>query len=137
MVVIPNSVIAKAIVTNHRKLDEPYISSLALNIDSAVSPARVIQVLESATSDSPGITPGNKPTAYACGFAGSLVTYNLYFAVDSFAGAPEVQSRVIMRITDALRSEKIQIGALPTDVRIVPNDTVGKVPSSVARSAAA
>jgi small-conductance mechanosensitive channel len=33
MVVIPNSVIAKAIVTNHRKLNEPHISSLSLKID--------------------------------------------------------------------------------------------------------
>jgi small-conductance mechanosensitive channel len=137
MVVIPNSVIAKAIVTNHRKLDEPYISSLALNIDSAVSPARVIEVLESATSASPGIAPGNKPMAYASGFSDSLVTYKLYFAVDGFVGAPEVQSRVIMRVTDALRSQKIQIGALPTNVRIIPNETGGELPAIIARSAVA
>ncbi len=117
MVVIPNSVIAKAIVTNHRKLDEPYISSLTLNIDSAVSPARVIGILQSATSATAGIAPGNKPMVNACGFADSLVTYKIYFAVDGFGAAPEVQSRVIMRVTDALRSEKIQIGAPPTDVR--------------------
>ena len=54
MVVIPNSVIAKAIVTNHRKLNEPYISSLSLKIDSAVSPARVIKALESAADASRG-----------------------------------------------------------------------------------
>ncbi|MGD0503667.1 MAG: mechanosensitive ion channel domain-containing protein [Steroidobacteraceae bacterium] len=128
MVVIPNSVIAKAIVTNHRKLDAPYISSLALNIDSAVSPARVIEALVTAASTSPGVAQGNKPAAYACGFADSLVTYKLYFAVDSFIATPEVQSAVIIRITDALRSGKIQIGALPTDVRILPNDAVAGAP---------
>jgi small-conductance mechanosensitive channel len=137
MVVIPNSVIAKAIVTNHRKLDEPYISSLALNIDSAVSPSRVIGVLQSATSATPGIAPGNMPLVYACGFAGSLVIYKIYFAVDGFEGAPEIQSRVIMRVTDALQNEKIQIGALPTDVRILPNEKPGDIPPIIARSAVA
>jgi len=124
MVVIPNSVIAKAIVTNHRKLNEPYISSLSLKIDSAVSPARVIQALESAASASLGGASGNKPAAYACGFADSLVTYKLYFAVESFLLTSEVQSQVIIRVTDALRSEGIHIGALPTDVRIIPSDCV-------------
>jgi small-conductance mechanosensitive channel len=124
MVVIPNSVIAKAIVTNHRRLNEPYLSSLSLEIDSAVSPARVINALESAASASRGVSSGNKPAAYACGFVDSLVTYKLYFAVESYLLAPEVQSQVITGVTDALRSEGIQIGSLPTDIRIVPNDPV-------------
>ncbi len=34
---------------------------------------------------------------YACGFDGSLVTYKIYFAVDGFEAAAEIQSRVIMR----------------------------------------
>jgi hypothetical protein len=52
------------------------------------------------------------------------VTYKLYFAVESYLLAPEVQSQVITGVTDALRSEGIQIGSLPTDIRIVPNDPV-------------
>jgi small-conductance mechanosensitive channel len=125
MVVIPNSVIAKAIVTNHRKLNEPYISSLSLMIESAVSPVRVIKALESAASAILGAASGNKPTAYACGFTDSLVNYKLYFAVDSFLLTSEVQSRVITQVTDALKGEGIQIGAPPTDIRIAPNDVGG------------
>jgi small-conductance mechanosensitive channel len=130
MVVIPNSVIAKAIVTNHRRLNEPYLSSLSLKIDSAVSPARVIKALESAAGASPGVAPGNKPAAYACGFADSLVAYKLYFAVESFTLTADVLSQVITRVTDRLRGEGIQIGAQPTEIRIIPNDIepgVGKV----------
>jgi small-conductance mechanosensitive channel len=122
MVVIPNSVIAKAIVTNHRKLNEPHISSLSLQIDSAVPCARVIKTLESAAGASLGSASGNKPAAYACGFADSLVTYKLYFAVESFILTPEAQSQIITRVTDAFRSEGIHIGTMPTDVRIIPND---------------
>ena len=120
MVVIPNSVIAKAIVTNHRKLNEPYISSVSLKIDSTVSPARVIKVLESAAAAGPGIDSANKPAAYACGFADSLVTYRLYFSVESFILTSAVQSQVITRVTDLLRSEGIDIGTLATDVRLIP-----------------
>jgi small-conductance mechanosensitive channel len=130
MVVIPNSVMAKAIVTNHRKLDSPYVSSLALNIDSAVPSARVIEMLLAAASTSPGVAPGNKPVAYACGFADSMVTYRLYFAVDSFMATPEVQSQVIARVTDALRNSKIQIGSMPTSVRILPNESVPEMARS-------
>ncbi|MGA2840188.1 MAG: mechanosensitive ion channel family protein [Steroidobacteraceae bacterium] len=128
MIVIPNSVISKAIVTNHRQLNEPYLCSLSLRIDSSVSPARVIKVLQSAASESHGVVPGNTPAAYACGFADSLVTYKLYFAVESYALTPEVQSEVITRVTDALLIDGIQIGTLPTDVRIIQNEAVAGAP---------
>ncbi len=124
MVVIPNSVIAKAIVTNHRKLNEPHISSLSLKIDASFSPASVIKALESAASASPGLASGNKPTACACGFADSLVIYKLYFAVESFVLTSEVLSEVTIRVADTLRSAGIQVGAPPTDIRIIPNETV-------------
>ena len=122
MVVIPNSVIAKAIVTNHRKLNEPHVSSLSLKIDASLSPVSIIKALESAASASPGVASGSKPAAYACGFADSLVIYKLYFAVESFILTPEVLSQVTIRVTETLRSEGIQVGALPTDIRIIPND---------------
>jgi len=128
MIVIPNSVISKAVVTNHRKLNEPYLCSLSLNVDSSVSPARVITALQSAASASLDVVPGNTPAAYACGFDDSLVTYKLYFAVESYALTPEVQSEVITRVTDALLIDGIQIGTLPTDVRIIQNEAVAGAP---------
>ena len=80
MVVIPNSVIAKAIVTNHRKLNEPHMSSLSVRVDASFSPASVIKALESAASTSPGVAPGSKPVAYACGFADIRIISNAKFA---------------------------------------------------------
>jgi small-conductance mechanosensitive channel len=131
MVVIPNSVIAKAIVTNHRRLNEPHLSSLSLKIDASLSPASIIKALESAASASPGVASGSKPAAYACGFADSLVIYKLYFAVENFILTSEVLSQVTIRVTDTLRSEGIQVGALPTDIRIIPNAKVaGALPAA-------
>jgi small-conductance mechanosensitive channel len=128
MIVIPNSVISKAVVTNHRKLNEPYLCTLSLNVDSSVSPARVITALQLAASAGLDVVPGNTPAAYACGFDDSLVKYKLYFAVESFARAPEVQSKVIIRVTEALRIDGIQIGTLPTDVRIIQDEAVAGAP---------
>jgi small-conductance mechanosensitive channel len=121
MVVIPNSVIAKAIVTNHRRLDEPRVSSLSLKIDASLSSAGIIKALESAAIASPGVASGSKPAAYACGFDESAVIYKLYFAVETFILTAEVLSQVTIRVADILRSQGIQVGALPTDIRIIPN----------------
>ena len=59
MIVIPNSVIAKAIVTNHRRLNDPHVCTLALKIDGTVSPAHVIEALQEAARASPGVARAN------------------------------------------------------------------------------
>lgn len=53
-----------------------------------------------------------------------MVIYKLYFAVESFMLTSDVLSQVTIRVTDTLRSEGIQVGAPPTDIRIIPTDTV-------------
>jgi small-conductance mechanosensitive channel len=140
MIVIPNSVIAKAIVTNHHKLNEPYLHSLSLAVDQTVPPALVIKALQSAAGTSSSIVPGSTPTVYACGFADALVAYELCFAVDDFAHTADVKSEVITRVIDALQVEGIQIGTLPADVRIIRNveeASARKItPSAVAQSSA-
>lgn len=121
MVVIPNSVIAKAMVRSHRRLNQPYVSSIALKIDSAIASAHIIKLLESAASAAPGIATGHKPTGYACGFDDAQVSYRLYFGVESFELTADVLSQVIIRVTDALRREAIPIGAPPSIVKIGAN----------------
>jgi len=127
MVIIPNSVIAKAIVTNHRKLNQPYLSSFAINIDSSVAASRVIKVLESAASGIPGVAADRKPTGDAYGFSDSQVAYRLYFGVDSFERVVDVLSQVIIHVTDALRGEEISIGSPPTALAILANPPVAPI----------
>lgn len=124
MVVIPNSVVAKAVVTNHSRLHEPYICTIRVKIDHIVSPARVIEVLHAAASATPGVTPGTTPTAYICGFDDTLLTYELSFAVNHFTSTPGVQSDVIRAVAETLQSTGIHIGTPPQDVRIVGGDIV-------------
>ncbi len=134
MIVIPNSVIAKAIVTNHRKLNEPYVHSLSLAVGQTVPPALVIKTLQSAASTSSSIVPGSTPTAYACGLSDALVDYELCFAVDDFAHTADVKSEIIRRVIDALQIEGIQVGTPPANVGLIGNVAEAAIKSTVNHS---
>jgi small-conductance mechanosensitive channel len=128
IVVIPNSVIARAAVTNHRRLNKPHLCTLNLKIDHMVPPDRVIDALQAAAGSSPGIAPGSRPIAYACEFVDTLVLYKICFGIDDFSEVPTVRSAVIIRMRNALLRAGIQVGAAAMDVRIVPGaaDTTAK-----------
>jgi small-conductance mechanosensitive channel len=79
----------------------------------------VIGTLQAAARCSAGISAGTIPTAYACEFSDALITYEVAFAVDSFALASRVQSEVIMRVTDDCQSMGIKIGTPAIDVRLI------------------
>lgn len=119
IVVIPNSVIAKAIVTNHRRLLESGLCTLRLSVDHRIPPPRVMQALQAAAKDCPGIAPGTPPLAYACGFTDSLIAYELYVGVDDFERMEAVRSALIVRVTGNLDDTGIPIGTAALDVRII------------------
>ena len=135
MVVIPNSVVTKAIVTNHTRPIGPHRCAIRLTVDHEVTPSRVIEALIAATADSPDVTHGTVPQAYACAFSDSLVQYEVAFAIDSFALTPGAKSAMLCRIADAFRSHDIRIGAPAMDVRIIrrgdPAATIGEPPTAV------
>jgi small-conductance mechanosensitive channel len=119
VVVIPNSVIAKAIVTNHHHRNDPYVCTLAITVDQSVSTDGVIDALQAAALASPGVVESTMPKAYARGFSDSSVAYDLYFAVKDFTDMAEVRSDVIRRVQEKLRALNIQFGNLATDVRLI------------------
>jgi small-conductance mechanosensitive channel len=117
-IVIPNSVIAKAIVTNHRHLSEPVLCMVAITMAQDVSPPKMIGLLQDAARGIPGIATHGSPSAYACGYAGELVSYQLYFGVDRFADTSGVQSAVICGIAGLLESAGLEAGVAPLKVRL-------------------
>jgi small-conductance mechanosensitive channel len=123
IVVIPNSVIAKAVVTNHRRLNDPHLCTLRVKVDHTVPPTRVIDTLQAAARGSAGISPDISPVASACEIIDALVAYEIYFGVDDFALAPTVQSEVLRRVVDAFLVAGIPIGTATMDVRVVRNGT--------------
>lgn len=118
-IVIPNSVVAKAVVTNHRRRGEAPLRTLGVKIDHLIPPSRVIEALQTAAKRSCRIAPGTAPTAYACGFSDALISYELAFAVDDFTVGWEAQSEVIGHVSDVFRDLKIQVGTPAMDVRLI------------------
>lgn len=137
MIVIPNSIAAKAIVTNHSRFQDPLICTIRVSIDHKVSTARVIDALESAASDSPGIASAVTPQACACAFSDTLIDYELTFAVYDYLSTANVRSVVIGRVAGALLGLGIQIGALGQDLRIIQDRGVGSLASDDSRAPAA
>jgi small-conductance mechanosensitive channel len=118
-IIIPNSIIAKAIVTNHRHLREPVLCMVAITIGQDVPPPRMIALLQDAARSIKGIASRAAPSAYACGFVGELVSYQLYFGVDHFADTSGVQSAVICGIAASLKSAGLEAGVTPIKVRLL------------------
>ena len=118
MIVIPNSIVAKAIVTNHRRLNRPLLCIVAITVDHRVPADRVIGELKKAAGLSAGVAGDYPPSVSACAFAGACVCYELCFGIDDFESLPVVQSAVICRVTEGFRSAAIEIGAAAIEVSI-------------------
>jgi small-conductance mechanosensitive channel len=119
LIVIPNSMVAKATVTNHSRLAHKHLCAVHIKIDHSVATAVVIGVLESAGNASPGSSGPLDAKAYAIDFSESLISYELVYRVDEFVRAPAIRSALIQRVTDALRSHAIPVGIIVTDIRIL------------------
>lgn len=124
MLIIPNSVISKSVVTNHSRPKGPHRCIVTLKVDFTVPPSRVIAALKAAALDVPGVAAGTIPQAYAIAFSDSLVDYEVAFAIDSFALTPGARSDMLGRIVDAFHGHEIRIGAPPLDIRIADRDVI-------------
>ncbi len=120
MVVIPNSAAARAVVTNHSRPPGPHRCLIRLNVDVAIAPGRVIQSLQLAAAHCPDVATGTAPQAYACAFTNGVVTYEIAFAIDSFAQTIAARSHMIIAITDTFTHLAIPIGPSATQVQILP-----------------
>lgn len=132
-VVVPNSVVSKAVVTNHSEPKGPHRCIINLSVDVAVAPSRVIAALkEVAAASSSVVVIGFPPQAYACGFSDSLVNYELAFAIDSFVLSPDARSDMLGSIADAFRGLDIHIGTPPPDgvLGISPANSAGAASAS-------
>ena len=118
-VAIPNSVVSKAIVTNHSRPKGPHRCIVRLRVDLVVPPSRVVEALKAAATGSPNIAHGTVPQAHACAFSDSLIDYELAFAIVSYAQTPSAKSEMLGRILDAFRGLDIRLGPPAMDVRII------------------
>lgn len=117
LIVIPNSMVAKTIVTNHSRLNAPHVGVVRLGVDQGVAPARVIEILKNAADKVESIAADTTSSAYACAFDDNMVTYELDFAVNDFTTLAEVQSQVIQQVLAGLQAAGIAVGRAVTDMR--------------------
>jgi small-conductance mechanosensitive channel len=133
IIVIPNSVVAKATVTSHRRLSVPRISTLEFVIIATVPVMRVIALLEAAAAGAPGISAGTHPTALAYAFRDAAIVYKLSYELDEYPATDAVTSELITRLASALLAQAIPIGPAPLRVQI----TRGAISPSVPATASA
>jgi small-conductance mechanosensitive channel len=117
--VIPNSVLAKAIVTNHSRSGDPYQCVLRVSASHLVSPDRVIAALQAAAAATRHITRGSTAQALARGFSDASINYEVTFSVDHYLQAPFAQSDVISRVVESFRAQNIAIGVPYMDIRMM------------------
>jgi small-conductance mechanosensitive channel len=138
LIIIPNSIIAKAIVRNHRPLNHPYLVTIDIEIDHSIAATRVLEVLRLAAVGRTGVSALIPPTAYACGFTDSVVAYQLCFGIESFEFLQDVQSIVIQRIMECCRVAGLRIGRGFLKVSVLPQALplgFAEVPKSVPNAA--
>jgi small-conductance mechanosensitive channel len=119
LIVIPNSVAAKSVVTNHSRANGPRICTIRVAVDQAVPTRRVLDALRAAGGAGEGVAAGTIAAAYASDIAASSVVYDLTYSVDDFAMMAVVRSDVIARVTAAFQGSGIPLGGPAMDIHIV------------------
>jgi small-conductance mechanosensitive channel len=117
IIVIPNSVIAKSIVTNHRRFHDPYLCVLRFTVDALHGPVDVIAALRGATAAA-GVAAGSG-AVYATGLGDRCVNYEVWFGVSDFANTATVRSAVVAQLYAVCRQAEYRIGAAIVDVRLM------------------
>jgi small-conductance mechanosensitive channel len=127
MIVIPNSLVAKGVVTSHHRHHDPYLCRIRVTVDGGVPPARVLAALRMAAAQVAGAVRGAVPTARACGFEDALIAYEVALPIDSFAHKPAIQSDLVERIAMAFHNDMITIGSAATEVHLLRSRAVEAV----------
>jgi small-conductance mechanosensitive channel len=118
MIVIPNSVISKAMVTNHTQPKGSRRCTINLKVDLSIPPEQVVKALMTAAASPPNPAHGSVAVAYARSFSDNLVDYQLAFPIDNFALTPSIKSEMIMRIATTFRQANIPMGTAALQVRL-------------------
>jgi small-conductance mechanosensitive channel len=123
MIVVPNSIVARSVVTNHGNRRDICLLSTRLTVDGGVPPARVLQALEAAAAKCAGSAPAPPARAYARAVQDSVISYELTVPLPSFAMTPAARSEVIEQIASAMASANISMGAAATEIRVSRADS--------------
>jgi len=118
IVVVPNSVVAKAVVTNHSHGRDDHFSAFRLMVDSAIPTETVIATIEAALNT--GLDPAvPESRAYARSAGDCVITYEVKYSVVKFGNISVLRSNAIGKIASAFAVAKLPFGSSSTAVRIL------------------
>lgn len=116
LIVIPNSVMSKAELTNHSRPTRSHARYLDVGLPYSVPPSVVKSVIVSAVSTVPGVLPEPSPGVKLKSFGDSAIIYTYYFFINEFEKVNSIEGAVQSALWYALRRADIEI---PFPIRTV------------------
>ncbi len=115
MIVVPNSTLSKAVITNYSMPEDRMSLVIQVNVASGTDPRRVEKILvdvakEAARDRCDGLLPHPEPFAqFIPGFGKSTLDFSLVVQVRKFSDQYPVQSELRKRILERFQKEGIEI----------------------------
>lgn len=133
-VVVPNSTVARSIITNYDQPEPRMALSLRVNVDYTADPDHVERVLleeaARAIGEVPGLVGEPKPVVrFIPGFGESALEFTLTCHVASFVDQFEAQHHLRKRLLQRLRAEGIAIPYPARTIHLRPSDGMAVPPS--------
>ncbi|HEV2425237.1 MAG TPA: mechanosensitive ion channel family protein [Terriglobia bacterium] len=135
MVVVPNSTLAKAVITNFSFPEERLLVSVPVSVAYGTDPRRVERILVEiagglAEENFPGLLGYTEPSALLLpGFGASTLDFTLYVSVRRFADQGRVQSELRRRILERFAKEGIEM-PFPTRALVLDPSLLGLLPKA-------
>jgi small-conductance mechanosensitive channel len=119
MVIVPNSTLSRAVVTNYSRPTTQVASSVRFDVAPGSDIDKVEDLLSDEakrSTDIPGMSPSPPPVVqFAPGFVDGVLGFTIYFQVATFTAQGGVQHALRKRVHRRLMAEKIEL-ANPTAV---------------------
>jgi len=131
-VIVPNSSMAKAVITNYSAPEQRMSTSVGVSVAYGTDPARVeralLAVAEQAVAEGlQGLLPSPAPSvAFIPGFGASSLDFSLGFQVRQFTDQYSVQSELRKRILGRFQKEGIEI-PFPTRTLVLDREALSLI----------
>ncbi len=134
MIIVPNSKLAQAIVTNFNLPEKRVAITVQLGVgydsDPEVVERVLLEIAQAAKTDVPGMAEDVEPSVRFTGFGDSALQVQLNFSVDEFALQYAVQHELRKRILLRFRQEKIDM-PFPTRTVYMKPETLPASPNDL------
>jgi CRP-like cAMP-binding protein len=125
--VVPNALLAKAVVGNFTGADSYWIKPIALTFPATVPPNKVDEALTRIACDIPGVLAEPAPQILVIGIRGTNLAYTISFCVASYEAMDEARGMFLRRLWYASRRRRTglpPVGAADPNAPIISDGAV-------------